>query len=190
MAASKICLASGVGGGKLLKYQPATGELTKLMGGLYYANGVALSPDQSSVMVIDTTSQTIHRHWLTGPKTGSNDVFFGGIPGAGDNMLYSKETNSYWVAVVFGMPSMRLMYTIARSKLLTQIMTRLPPKLLPRGKRFGGVLELDLDGNVKRAFFDMDGSHVATVSSALVKDSKLYMGNIGDDYVSILDLKA
>jgi hypothetical protein len=54
--------------GRLLRYSPATGETTVLMKALWFANGVALSADESYVLVAASISNRIHRYWLKGPK--------------------------------------------------------------------------------------------------------------------------
>jgi hypothetical protein len=56
--------------GRLLRYSPATGETTVLMKALWFANGVALSADESFVLVAATLSNRVHRFWLLGPKVG------------------------------------------------------------------------------------------------------------------------
>jgi sugar lactone lactonase YvrE len=53
--------------GRLLRYSPATGETTVLMKALWFANGVALSADESFVVVAASVSNRVHRFWLRGP---------------------------------------------------------------------------------------------------------------------------
>ena len=51
------------------------------------------------------------------------------------------------------------------------------------------MLEIGLDGKVNNAFFDMDGSHVSGVSSALVSKWKCCtLGSITEDQIAVLDL--
>lgn len=54
--------------GRLLCYDPATASTSVLAHGLWYANGVALSPDESFVAVVETCSMRARRYWLKGPK--------------------------------------------------------------------------------------------------------------------------
>lgn len=115
-------------------------------------------------------------------------MFFADVPGFGDNLVYSKETNTYWLAVILGMKSLRKLYIIAKVQPLYWLVNRLPDRYSPKGDPFGGVLELGLDGSVKRAFFDMDGSHVSGITSAIVRDGQLLLGSIVNDYLAIVDL--
>ena len=54
MDTANVCILGAVGGGKLCKYDPATKQVTTLLGGLFFANGVALHPDEEYVLVNDT----------------------------------------------------------------------------------------------------------------------------------------
>ena len=46
--------------------------------GFWYANGVALAPDESYLVLAETCAMTLHRHWLKGPKVGAGDGCAGG----------------------------------------------------------------------------------------------------------------
>ena len=56
--------------GRLLCYDPATRKATTLLRGLNFANGVAVSHDQTYVLVNETGSYRVVRYWLEGPKKG------------------------------------------------------------------------------------------------------------------------
>jgi sugar lactone lactonase YvrE len=65
---SAIAAVQGSLSGRLLRYDPDSRQTTVLAGGFLYANGVALSADESFAAVVETTSMRVHRHWLKGPK--------------------------------------------------------------------------------------------------------------------------
>ena len=52
------------GNGRLLAYDPKTKTTRTLLRDLCFANGVAVSPDQSFVLVVETGAYRIHRVWL------------------------------------------------------------------------------------------------------------------------------
>ncbi|HEV2837335.1 MAG TPA: SMP-30/gluconolactonase/LRE family protein, partial [Pyrinomonadaceae bacterium] len=60
--------------GRLLAWDPKTQKTRTLLPGIYFANGVAVSPDQSFVLVAETGTYSVRRVWLTGPKQGQSDV--------------------------------------------------------------------------------------------------------------------
>lgn len=58
----------GAASGRLLSYNPKTRKTHVVAQGFWFANGVALSGDESFVAVVETNTQTVHRVWLTGAK--------------------------------------------------------------------------------------------------------------------------
>ncbi|XP_019078101.2 protein STRICTOSIDINE SYNTHASE-LIKE 10 [Vitis vinifera] len=54
--------------GRLLKYDPRTKEVTVLLRGLSFSNGVALSEDKYFVLVTEMTAAKITRYWLQALK--------------------------------------------------------------------------------------------------------------------------
>ena len=63
------------GNGRALAYDPKTKTTRTLLSDLSFANGVAVSPDQSFALVVETGAYRIHRVWLNGPKQGQAEVF-------------------------------------------------------------------------------------------------------------------
>ena len=61
-AASLLDLMEHTRNGRLLVYDPETGRATTLLDGLSFANGVAVSPDQSFVLVNETGEYRVIRH--------------------------------------------------------------------------------------------------------------------------------
>src|SRR5687768_11404238 len=53
------------GNGRLLAYDPRSQTTRVVMGNLSFANGVAVSPDQTFLLVVETGAYRIHRVWLS-----------------------------------------------------------------------------------------------------------------------------
>ena len=49
-------------------YDPAKQEAEVVASGLWFPNGIALAPDSSYAVVVETNTMRLHRVWLTGPK--------------------------------------------------------------------------------------------------------------------------
>uniref|UniRef100_A0A182SAS0 Strictosidine synthase conserved region domain-containing protein n=1 Tax=Anopheles maculatus TaxID=74869 RepID=A0A182SAS0_9DIPT len=77
--------------GRLFQYDRATGKNKVLLDRLYFANGVALSPNDEFVLVAETMASQIRRYYLTGPKAGTDDIFIDGLPGLVDNLVADAE---------------------------------------------------------------------------------------------------
>ncbi len=79
-------------------YRLSSSDAPKLLlGGLMFANGVALAPDRSFVLVAETGRSRIQRYWLTGAEAGSADIFCE-LPGHPDNMSVGPD-GLFWVVI-------------------------------------------------------------------------------------------
>ena len=65
-SASLLEIIEHRGNGRLLVWDPATGKATTVLRGIHFANGVALADDESYVLVSETGSYRVLRHWLSG----------------------------------------------------------------------------------------------------------------------------
>src|SRR5712691_11424433 len=63
------------GNGRFLAYDQKTKTTRVVLNNLCFANGVAVSPDQSFVLAVETGKYRIHRVWLSGPKQGQAEIF-------------------------------------------------------------------------------------------------------------------
>ena len=70
----KADLLEHSGTGRLLRRGLAA-EVTVLADGLQFANGVALAPDGSFVVVAETAAYRLSKVWITGPRAGEVEVF-------------------------------------------------------------------------------------------------------------------
>lgn len=138
-----------------------TRQTSVLLDGLAYANGVALSADESWVAVVETSLARVQRHWLRGPRAGQTEVLVDRLPGLPDGISRSPD-GGFWVGLVVPLsplPKLFGPYRPAR-QLLSHLISRLYPLL---SKRWGAVLKLDAEGRPVRALFDTD---VAVVVAA------------------------
>ncbi|RWR77046.1 protein STRICTOSIDINE SYNTHASE-LIKE 10-like protein [Cinnamomum micranthum f. kanehirae] len=83
--------------GRLMQYDPKSKQVTVLLRGLFFANGVALSKDKTFLVVAETTTGRILRYWLQGPKMGEHEVF-AQLPGFLDNINRNSK-GEFWVAI-------------------------------------------------------------------------------------------
>ena len=80
--------------GRLLVFDPITQKTTTLLSGLYFANGVALSSDESFVLVNETLMYRIQKYWLKGDKAGTSEIFIENIGSFLVSGGLSQETGS------------------------------------------------------------------------------------------------
>lgn len=84
--------------GRLMHYERKTGKVTVVLDNLWFANGVALSPEEDFVLVAETHASRISKYFLAGPKKGQSEVFVEGLPGIPDNI--TPDEDGLWIALV------------------------------------------------------------------------------------------
>lgn len=166
--------------GRLLAYDPATGETRLVLDGLYFANGVAVSPDQSFVLVCETGTYRVLRHWLDGPKRGETDVFADNLPGMPDGIL-SNGRGIYWLAL--STPRSAPLDAMAPWPLARRVVARLPRAVQPGPERYGFVLGLDGDGRVVHNLQGSPGRAYVFVTNVVERDGTLYLGSLVEDSI-------
>lgn len=160
--------------GRLFAYDPAARRTRLLLDGLYFANGVALGPDETSVLVAETGAYRITRLWLSGERKGERETFVDNLPGFPDNL--SRFEDTLWVAL----PSPRnpaMDFLMPRPR-LRQLVAWLPAFLQPQPARHGFVLGFDWQGNVTHNLQDTSGQNFM-VSGVRQHGPHLYLGSLG-----------
>jgi sugar lactone lactonase YvrE len=164
--------------GRLLAYEPATKRTRIVRDKLYFANGVAISPDQSFVLVAETGKYRVLRVWLSGEKKNLTEIFIDNLPGFPDN-ISSNGNDKFWLALVT--PRSPLLDKLLPRPFLRKVVLRLPEFLQPAPQRYGFVLGLNRDGEVVANLQDPTGQAFALISNVLEYQGKLYLGSIGED---------
>jgi len=168
--------------GRLLQ-RATDGELTELVPGLAFANGVALDAAQASVFVAETAKYRIQRHWLTGDNAGKTEVFAENLPGFPDNLTFADGV--LWVA--YASPRNPQVDAMGTKVWMKHIAHRLPEALTPKALRHGMVMGYADDGTVTHNLQDPSGT-VAVTTSARVANGTLYIGMLEDAHIAIIDL--
>jgi hypothetical protein len=163
--------------GRFLAYDPKTKTTRTLLRDLSFANGVAVSPDQSFVLVVETAAYRIHRLWLTGPKAGQTEIFIDNLPGFPDG-LSSNGRDKFWLALVT--PRDTLLDKLLPHPFLRKIVARLPKLLQPAPKRYSFVLGLDPNGRVIDNLQDGSPDCYAEIANVVEHQGSLYFGTIGE----------
>jgi sugar lactone lactonase YvrE len=168
--------------GRLLAYEPASQEIHLLLDGLSFANGVAVSPDQSFVLVCETWKYRIRRYWLQGPKEGESDFFIENLPGFPDG-ISSNRKDTFWVALFT--PRSSLLDTLLPFPRLRKAVFRVGISL-PEPPRYGFVLGLDPNGRVVHNLQDPTATHYDSITSVQEHQGRLYLGSIAQDAIGRL----
>jgi hypothetical protein len=155
--------------GRLVTYDPRTGETRVRLDGLHFANGVAVSPGDTYVLVNESFGGRITRLWLKGPRTGESEVFLH-LPGVPDNLSYNGR-GVFWVAL----PAPR-----ARDvpyPFLRKVLARLPLEWLMGLEPYGWVIGVSPEGQVLHNLQDPTGEY-GFITSVNEFDGQLYLGSV------------
>lgn len=173
--------------GRFLAYDPKTKQTRVLLSDLFFANGVAVSPDQTFVLVNDTGAYRVRRYWLQGPKQGQSDVFIDNLPGFPDG-ISSNGRDTFWLALVNGRD--QALDSLMPHPFVRKVVWRLPSFLQPNIKRYAFALGLDANGHVTRNLQDPSAQSFTQIANVVEHKDKLYFGSIGESAIGRLPLPA
>ena len=163
--------------GSLLAYYPTTKETKLLVDSLYFANGIAVSHDQSFVLVNETGAYRIKRYWLTGEKAGQTDIFIDNLPGFPDGVSQGAD-GIFWLAIVS--PRNTALDDMMPSPFKRNIVMRLPQFMKPAPENYGFILGLDRNAKVVYNFQDASPDF-AQLTSIEQLGNDLFIGSLTFD---------
>ena len=173
------------GDGRLLRYDFQTGKTSVLLDKLEFANGVTLGPDDAYVLVNETGAYRISRYWLTGPKTGTHDLFIDNLPGLPDNLAFNGS-NRFWVALYA--PRSALLDGTAGHPFVRKMIVRALTVLPKPVEKRGFVLGLDLEGKVIANLQDASSGNYSPITTAREYGDWLYLGSLKATHMARLPL--
>ncbi|CAH9098443.1 unnamed protein product [Cuscuta epithymum] len=169
--------------GRFLSYDPSTKHTKVLAKDLFFANGVAVSPDQSFVIFCETPLRRCKRLYLKGERKGTVDFFVEDLPGMPDNIRYDGEGH-FWIALV---TDFTLSWELAQKHPFMRkhlgLMERYGRR--PEMEKDGGVFVVDLEGNPVAHYNDR---HSSLVSTGIKIDNYLYCGFVTSNFIFRLNL--
>ena len=172
------------GTGRLLRRDPS-GTVEPVLGGLEFANGVALAPDGSFVLVAETGAYRLTRLWLSGDKAGSTDVFAENLPGFPDNISTGTD-GLIWVTQASPRDAV-LDRLLPRPPVLRKLAWALPDRLQPHEKRTVWVLAYDVHGTLVH---DLQGPGTSFHMATGVREhhGAVWLGSLVGTAIAVLDL--
>jgi sugar lactone lactonase YvrE len=163
--------------GRLLKFDINSGECSVVLDELFFANGVAVSHDETYVLVNETMRYRTKRVYVRGPRTGVVEVFVNNLPGFPDGISTGAD-GIFWLAIYA--PRNPLLDSAGQKPWLRKLIHRIPAALQPKPRRHPFVLGLDDGGKVIHNLQDADGVAFSKSTSAEQVGDWLYVGSLSE----------
>ena len=158
--------------GRVLKYSATTQKTSTLLDGLYFANGIALSPDEDYLLVSETASYRIVKYWIKGPNKGKKEYFVENLPGFPDNIDY--KNGLFWVAIVdFRQP---IIEKLSPLPFIRKIMLRLPESFLPSPRSNSCILAFNESGELVYNLQAKPGTSFGKITDINEQNGVLFLG--------------
>jgi sugar lactone lactonase YvrE len=161
--------------GRLLKHDLGTGQCSVVLTDLYFANGIAVAPDDTYVLVNETMRYRIKRVYVRGPRQGEVEIFVDNLPGFPDGISTGRD-GIFWLALYA--PRNELLDSAGPKPWLRKVIFRIPEALQPKPKRHPFVLGLDAQGKVVHNLQEASGSRFSKTTSAEQVGDWLYIGSL------------
>ena len=171
------------GHGLIIAFDPDTGTARVILDGLNFANGVAISQDQQFLLIAETGTYRILKHWLQGPKTGTTEVLLDNLPGFPDNINNGLD-GRFWIGLVA--PRNELLDKLSDKPFLRKMVQRLPAALRPQAVPSSHVFAINGDGVVLMNLQDPN-ARFAALTGVLETRTTLYLTSLFGSELGVLD---
>ncbi|ESO83595.1 hypothetical protein LOTGIDRAFT_197037 [Lottia gigantea] len=180
--------------GRLLSFNPTTDQVKVVLEGLYLANGLVLSQDESYLLIVEMTVSRIIKYHLTGSRAGEREVFIENLPGYPDNIQLNSAGN-YFV----GMGSVKFEGSSRLGPFLDNIgpypwFKRFLAKVTPRPlfdvflPRHAMLVEISPKGKIAASYHDPTGSVVRGVGEGYQHGVYIYIGHFSMPFVGRIEI--
>ena len=169
--ASLLDIMEHGGHGGVFVFDPATGTARQLLDDLNYANGIAISEDNSFLVIAETSNYRILKHWLTGPHQGETEVLLDNLPGFPDNLKTGKS-GRFWVG--FAAPRNDLIDKVSDKPWLRKVIQRLPSAIRPQAIPSSHVVAFNGDGEILMNMHE-PGARFPMLTGVLETQRSLYL---------------
>jgi sugar lactone lactonase YvrE len=173
--------------GRLLAYDPESGETSVALEDLGFANGVCPHEDGESLLVTETSRFRVTRYYHDGDREGDVERFVENLPGYPDNIEAAGD-GTHWVAI----PTRRqeTLEALHPRPGIRRQLGKLPEsaaEALPI-EPYGLVLRVDAEGEIIDSLHDPEGE-VFGVTSATPRAGSLYLGSLFGERVVRYDVE-
>lgn len=162
------------------------GTVTRLVDGLYFANGVTDTVDESALVFAETQGRRLSKYWLTGPNAGTVQPLAVNLPGMPDNLSTGAD-GRIWCAFVT--PANPVADRLAKGPpIVRKLLWRLPDRFLPKPESVVWVVAFDPDTGKPVAGVRTTHPDFGIVTGVVESGGKLWMSSIEFPAVAYISL--
>eukprot|EP00775_Hariotina_reticulata_P004860 gene4860-5105_t len=185
-------MCQGLPRGKLYRYNPETKETHLLARDFWYSNGIAVSEDDSFLVISETDRLRLIKYWLKGPKAGKAEVLIDHLPGTPDGCARAPDGNFWCSLLALPPPSTK----VFDSPIIRMLLPNVPETWRPDVKEWGAAVKVSSEGEVlefledpPRSDHPLSKPNAYRISSAHEHGGRLWLGALVADFVSYVDLR-
>ncbi|MEL7464944.1 MAG: SMP-30/gluconolactonase/LRE family protein [Pseudomonadota bacterium] len=169
--------------GRIIRYDPATGEAETRLSGISFANGVAMGASGEWLLFVSTGETAVRRLWIDGPRAGEVEEVLTNLPGFPDNI--KRDAGG---GFLLGLVSQRapLVDMVAPYPFVRKIVQRLPATLRPKAVSYGFLVRLTPEGEVAETWQDPAGAYPLTTGAVRDADGSLWITSLSANWLGRL----
>ena len=143
--ASVLDIMEHGGHGSVIEFNPATGAAVTLLDGLNYANGIAISADNSYLVIAETGGYRVWKYWLSPERRGETELLIDNLPGFPDNIKTGLQ-GRFWMGIAA--PRNPLLDRLSDKPWLRKVVQRLPATVRPQAVPASHVIAFNGNGEI------------------------------------------
>jgi sugar lactone lactonase YvrE len=159
-------------------YKLATdGTVSTVCEGLYFANGVTVTADETALVFAETQGRRLSKYWLTGPQAGTVTPLAVNLPGMPDNISTGAD-GRIWTALVTPVNT-AADWLAPRAPVLRKLVWELPDILQPQMPSEVWAVAFDPDNGTAVAGLRTRHRQFGQVTGVVEHDGRLWLSCIG-----------
>eukprot|EP00117_Sycon_ciliatum_P048867 scpid68426/ scgid34728/ Adipocyte plasma membrane-associated protein len=163
--------------GRVIRYDPKTGETSVFTDNLHFPNGVELSFDQSSILVAETNIYRIIRVFLYGDRAGQWEIFADNLPAHPDNIR--RHPDHGYLVGLSGIRTWDLTvlehYPFLRRLLINTVDI---DEIAGKSSKYSLCLHISDSGDILRSWHDAEPRVYGSLTQCSIRnDGYMYLGS-------------
>jgi len=169
--------------GRIIRYDPATGDATTMLTDISFANGIAMGASGEWLLFVETGRTALRKLWIDGPRSGEIEDILTNLPGFPDNLKRDPQGG-----FLLGLVSKRAAAAdmAAAYPFLRKVLQRLPVALRPKAVSYGFIMHLDENGAVTQTWQDPEAGYPLTTGAIRDPDGSLWITSLSAEWIARL----